>query len=408
MHVGIDFGTTNSAVGLADAGRAELAALPGPDGTAATTWRTVLYFEPELARVCAGAAAIDRFLESEGEGRLVQSIKSHLASASFTRTSIGGRTWTLENLVAEFLRQLRRATGRDLGRRVVIGRPVRYWGAEGPEDDERAVGRMRAALGAAGFDEVAFEYEPVAAAARYAEDLDHQETILVADFGGGTSDFSLVRVGPAEASVLATGGVAIGGDSFDARIIDARLARAFGRGGQYRDEMGALAPVPAWPYTRLRRWHHLSFLKAPETLRLLERVQRGALEPDAIERLVRVVVDDLGLPMHQAVEQVKIALSAGERGALRFLDLHAPISRAELEDWIAGELAAIDEVVTGVLDAAGSAPSEVDRVFATGGSSLVPAVRRLLARRFGEERIVGGDELTSVARGLALRARARF
>lgn len=411
LHVGIDFGTTNSAVGLVDGdGPAELALLPGPGGQPATTWRTVLFFEPDAEVVRAGLPAIERYLEVEGEGRLVQSIKSHLSSSSFTRTSIDGRTWTLEGLVAEFLRRLRAAAARDLGRRVVIGRPVRYWGAATAEDDERAVGRMRTALAAAGFEEVLFDYEPVAAAARYAEGLDHQELILVADFGGGTSDFSLVEVGPGEAAVLGTGGVGLGGDSFDARVIDARVAHALGRGGSYRDEMGAVAPVPAWPYAKLRRWHHLSFLKAPETMRLLERVLRGALEPDRVARLVRVVDEDLGLPLHQAVERAKIALSAGEAGDLELaaLDLFSPIAKGDFEHWIAAELASIDEVVASVLASAGVHSREVDRVFATGGSSLVPAVRRLLAARFGPDKLIGGDELTSVARGLALRARTLF
>lgn len=421
--IGIDFGTTNSAVGLAGpTGPARLAPLPGPRGgaTTATTWRTVLYFDPDGVR--AGSRAIDRYLETEGDGRLVQSIKSHLASASFTRTTILGRTWTLERLVAEFLRHLTRAAaagGTSLGRRAVIGRPVRYWGQTSPDDEARALDRMNAAVRAAGYDEVVFEVEPVAAAARYADRLDHDELVLVADFGGGTSDFSLVRVGPGQVAgagpdgsgaILATGGIGIGGDSFDARIIDAVVAPALGRGSSYRDEMGAVTPVPAWPYTRLRRWHHLSFLKAPDTLHLLERVLRGALEPERVQRLVDLIDDDLGLPLHRAVERTKRTLSQEPAGALVLaaLGLGAQISRDRFEDWIAEELLAIDEVVTGVLDQAGVAAGDVDRVFATGGSSLVPAVRALLAARFGEERLVGGDELTSVATGLALRARARF
>jgi hypothetical chaperone protein len=411
--VGIDFGTTNSAVALAGRdGQARLATLPGPGGAAATTWRTVLHFEPDHGEARAGAPAIDRYLEVEGEGRLVQSLKSHLASASFTSTTILGRTWPLEALVAEFLRQLRGAVAVELGRRAVIGRPVRYWGATDADDEARALARMGAALAGAGFDEVVFEFEPAAAAARYAERLDHQELILVADFGGGTSDFSLVRVGPglvagAPGTLLGAAGVGIGGDSFDARVIDARVAPALGRGSSYRDELGAATPVPAWLYTRLRRWHHLSFLKAPDTMRLLDRLARGALEPVRIGRLVRLVRDDLGLPLHQAVERAKLALSAGPESELEVaaLGLRTPIARAELEAWIAAELAAIDELVAGLLARAGVAAGDVDRVFATGGSSLVPAVRRSLADRFGPDKLVGGDELTSVARGLALRAR---
>ncbi|HUS62969.1 MAG TPA: Hsp70 family protein [Kofleriaceae bacterium] len=420
--VGIDFGTTNSAVAVAGAdGPARLTPLPGPGGEAATTWRTVLFFEPGAA-ARGGAPAIERYLECEGDGRLVQSIKSHLSSATFSRTQIAGRTYALEELVALFLRQLRAAAaaaGDDLGERAVIGRPVRYWGAQGPEDEERALARMRVAVKAAGFADVVFEYEPAAAAARYAESLDHDETVLVADFGGGTSDFTLVRLGPGRVigepgTVLGTGGVGIGGDSFDARVIDAVVAPALGRGTSYRDEMGAVTEVPLWPYSKLRRWHHLSFLKAPETMRLLERVARGALEPERYGRLVRTVEDDLGLPMHQAVERVKIALSraggAGVAGDLEIdqLEVSARVERSSFEAWIAEELAAIDEVVSGVLAQAGAAPGDVDRVFATGGSSLVPAVRARLAARFGEAKVVGGDELTSVATGLALRARSLF
>src|SRR6185369_6378013 len=168
------------------------------------------------------------------------------------------------------------------------------WGAESADDDARALERMRKALGRAGFDEVVFAYEPVGAAARYAAKLDHDELIVVADFGGGTTDFSVIRVGPGRAQVLATSGIGVSGDAFDARVIDAIVAPALGRGSRYRDEMGGEAPIPAWLYGHLRRWHLLSFLKEESTQRLLERVARGALEPAKIERLIQMVEEDLG------------------------------------------------------------------------------------------------------------------
>ncbi len=274
---------------------------------------------------------------------------------------------------------------------------------------------MRAALELAGFSEVVFEFEPIAAALRYAARLDHHELLLVADFGGGTSDFSLVRVGPRVGpgdakAILATGGLAIGGDSFDARIIDARVAPALGQGTTYRDELGAVTPVPSWLFSRLRRWHHLSFLKDADTMRLLDRLEQGALAPERIARLVRVVHDDLGLPLHQAVERGKLALSAAEQARLAYgeLDLDLALARGDFESWIADELDAVDAVVSTVLARAGVAPGDVDSVFATGGSSLVPAVRRRLADRFGEAKLAGGEELTSVAWGLAARARQLF
>jgi hypothetical chaperone protein len=406
MHVGIDFGTTNSAVAISDdAGRVDLVPLGG-----AKYWRTVLYFEPG-GGTSAGAPAIARYLETEGEGRLVQSIKSHLASSSFSKTQIFGRRWALDDMIAAYLRLVRAAAPRDLGTRCVVGRPVRYWGAESADDDARAIERMTSALAKAGFSEAVFEYEPVGAAASYAARLDHEELIVVADYGGGTTDFSAIRVGRGAAKVLATGGIGVSGDAFDARVIDAVVAPALGRGSRYTtDEMGGEAPVPAWLYGHLRRWHLLSFLKEETTQRLLARVVRGALEPNKIARLVQVVEEDLGLPLHQAVEGAKVRLShaAAERVALRALELDLPITRADFETWIGEDLDAIDGVLADVLARAGVEASAVDRVFATGGSSLVPAVRGRLAARFGADKLVGGEELTSVAWGLAARAREVF
>jgi hypothetical chaperone protein len=397
--VGIDFGTTNSAVAIANEhGDVHLVPLAG-----SPYWRTVLYFEPSGA-ISAGAPAIARYLETGGEGRLVQSIKSHLASASFSRTHIFGRPWQLDDMIAAFLRQIRAASPADLGRRAVVGRPVRYWGAETAADDERAIGRMREALAKAGFDEVVFEHEPVGAAARYAAQLDHEELIVVADFGGGTTDFTVVCV--PSGKVLATGGIGVSGDAFDARVIDAVVAPALGRGSRYRDELGGEAPVPAWLYGHLRRWHYLSFLKEERTLHLLDRVARGALDRARIERLVRIVEDDLGLVLHRAVEGAKVRLSQREadRVMLAEIELDIAVSRTGFDIWIADDLAAIDRVLDRVLDDACVEPANVDRVFATGGSSLVPAVRARLAARFGEAKLEGGEELTSVAWGLAARA----
>jgi hypothetical chaperone protein len=407
--IGIDFGTTNSAVAIAkDSTTVELLPLEG-----APYWRTVLFFEPG-GKVSAGAPAIARYIESGGEGRLVQSIKSHLASESFARTMIFNRRYALDDMIAAYLRQLRAAAPIDLGNRCVIGRPVRYWGAETDEDDARALARMREALTKAGFDDVVFEYEPVGAAFSYAARLDHQELIVVADFGGGTTDFSVMSVpagGGEGMKILATGGVGISGDAFDARIIDAVVAPAFGKGTAYTvDGFGGEAPIPAWLYSHLRRWHYLSFLKEESTVKLLDRVSQGAREPAKFERLVRVVEEDLGLPLHRAVEGAKTRLSAesSERVTLRELDLDLPVTRAHFESWLVEDLDAIDGVLDKVLAKANIQATQIDRVFATGGTSLVPSVRARLSAKFGEDKVVGGEELTSVAWGLAARARQVF
>ena len=409
--VGIDFGTTNSAVAITDdAGRVKLLPLPAPGGGVASTWRSILYFEsgegPGDVVVSAGTPAMARYAESGGQGRLVQSIKSHLASELFSGTSALGHHYRVEDLIAIFLRKLREAVDTDLGRRAVVGRPVRYWGAETLADEERALARMRTALALAGFDDVTFEYEPVAAAHRYAAGLDHEELVVIADFGGGTSDFSVVRVGgTGGATVLATSGVAVAGDSFDARLVDQVVAPALGRGTSYEAEFGRQMPVPPWIYTNLRRWHHLSFLRSRKTESLLDKIRHGASDPESIDRLIHIIEDELGLPLHQAIEASKRALSESAEARFAFehpgIALTSDLTRAAFDAWIDEELADIERAVNEALARAGIAARAVDRVFTTGGSSLVPAVRARLAATFGVDRLVGGDELTSVAWGLA-------
>ncbi|HTO06781.1 MAG TPA: Hsp70 family protein, partial [Myxococcota bacterium] len=177
----------------------------------------------------------------------------------------------------------------------------------------------------------------------------------------------------------------------------------------YRSIFDRVLPVPRWLYGHLERWHHLSFLRTPRTLALLFDLQREALEPERLAALLHIVQQDLGFPLHRSVEAAKVALTRGAEAAFTFehgpVKIAAPVTRPEFEAWIAPELDSIAACVDGLLAQTSLAASDVDRVFLTGGSSLVPAVRALFAQRFGEERIRSGDELTSVASGLALRAR---
>lgn len=456
--LGLDFGTTNSAIAIASPGDATegaaggapaLVRFPLPDGGGeTTTFRSILFFDPHVtdargrASAFAGPEAIAHYLAGDGSGRLVQSLKSHLASRTFLRTQVFGRPFALEDLIAAFLLKLRagaEARVGPLGNRAVVGRPVRFVGAESDADDDYAVGRLRTALGAAGFDDVAFEPEPIAAAAHYERTLDHDELVLVADFGGGTSDFCLVRVGPerkrlraeraardpraagsAREDVLATDGVGLAGDAFDAAIVDHVIAPALGQGTRFEPQFatpedlatGRTMEVPSWLFSKLRRWHHLSFLKTKETLALLNDLRRLSRSPEAILALIHVVESDLGFTMYRSVEGAKVALSASDQAELTFVDepasVRARIQRAELESWIAGPLAAIEAAVDRTLAKAGVSARDVDRVFTTGGTSLVPAVHQAFARRFGEDRIRSGGALTSVALGLGVLALERL
>jgi hypothetical chaperone protein len=172
--------------------------------------------------------------------------------------------------------------------------------------------------------------------------------------------------------------------------------------------MDKILPVPSWPYFSLERWHHLSLLRRPDVLSLLTNVRAHALEPEKIDAFLSLIDEELGYHLHQAVQKVKSALSSGEAAEFRFacgtVTLEATIARAAFEDWIVDELARIETCVDALLQASGVARTDVDRVFLTGGTSFVPAVKRIFESRFGADRLRAGNEFTSVARGLALKA----
>jgi Hsp70 protein len=223
---GRDFGTTNSAVACASEKGVETTSVH----------RSVLYFEPKAPTV-SGNEAIDRYLAADEKGRLIQSLKSFLASRLFTGTNVYGRQYPIEDLLTIFLRDLRKTAEQKFGPfegTIVVGRPVRYANANNDEDSEFALGRLRAAFAKADIGPIEFEYEPVAAAYFYASTLDHDELILIGDFGGGTSDFSLLQVGPRERSVLGTEGVALAGDAFDSHMVRHLVSPMLGRGSEYR------------------------------------------------------------------------------------------------------------------------------------------------------------------------------
>ena len=300
-------------------------------------------------------------------------------------------------------------------RHATVGRPVQFADAENAADEAYALGRLRHAFALAGYEQVDFEMEPVAAAYAYESTLDHDELILIGDFGGGTSDFSLLHLGPGvrgrgrrAGDLLGNSGLGLAGDAFDARIVRKLVSPALGADSMARSGKKILPAVPAWIYANLERWHYLSFLRTRPVMELLKGARGRALEPEKIEALIMLVDEDLGYQLHQAVQRVKFELSCAERAEFRFregaLDLRMAVTRAEFEGWIREELGKIEQCVDGLLAASGVDARVVDRVFLTGGTSFVPAVRRIFETRFGRERVRTGNEFTSVASGLALRA----
>ncbi|KHL25496.1 molecular chaperone Hsp70 [Croceibacterium mercuriale] len=413
-YAGLDFGTTNSVAALAGgAGTGpQLVALDGQGGPVDVFRSALCFWREEGVRggldVEAGAAAIHEYLEFPGDSRFLQSFKSVAASRSFERASIFTRPYRFEELGRLFLEKLASHAGGKLDRldRLVVGRPVHYAGSR----PDPALARQRYDAMFDGFArEIHYVYEPLAAAFSYAARLTAPATLLVADFGGGTSDFSVVQVrepGAAQRCVpLGHAGVGLAGDRFDQRIVDHLVLPMLGKGGMYRS-FDKVLEIPATYFNDFSDWSKLALMRNRRTLDELVRLQRSAVDPAAIGRMIALIEDELGFPLYDAVTGLKRALTEADHATFRFaggqVEIEAQVTRAEFEDWIAADIARMAQAVDDALADAGVTESGIDRVFLTGGTSLVPAVRRIFTDRFGSGRIMSGGELTSIAHGLAL------
>jgi len=413
LSIGIDFGTTNTVVALAGPrGPAHLVKFPAPEREV-FAFRSALSFyappdQPKEREVEAGPWAIEAYVEDPLETRFIQSFKSFAASESFTETQIVGRRYQFEDLLSAFLLKLRDHAGADLAelpKRVIVGRPVTFAG--GAPNESLALSRYETGFRRLGFEEILYAYEPVGAAFFFA-------TVLVGDFGGGTSDFSIIRFtregGEIRSTPLGRAGVGVAGDAFDYRIIDNLVSPELGKGSSYTS-FGKVLPIPNRYYSTFARWDQLALMRASRDMREIRKLVKEAVEPEKIERLVEVLDENYGYRLYRAVSDVKEALSAQGQAEFRFdagtIDIARQVERGEFESWIAPELQLIETAVDAALADAGLSPEGIDRVFLTGGSSLVPAVRDIFYRRFEAGKIESGAELESIASGLALMGRER-
>lgn len=413
--LGFDFGTTNTVLALADGPATRSVAFNSAAGTA-DSMRTALSFmkDPELGaaalKVEAGHAAIQQFIDNPGDCRFLQSIKTFAASALFQGTLIFAKRHRFEDLMEIFVRRLRAYAGdgwpTDISR-IVAGRPVHFAGAN--PDPALATERYNAALSRFGFPEIHYVYEPVAAAFYFAQHLKKDATVLVADFGGGTTDYSLIRfethAGKLTATPIGHSGVGIAGDHFDFRMIDNIVSPAIGKGSFFKS-FDKLLEMPTSYYANFGRWNQLSIFKTSREYADLKTLVRSSLEPEKLETFIDLVEHDEGYPLYQAVSATKMALSADEEAEFNFPPLgkagRKHVRRVDFEKWIAEDLTRIEGALNDVLTTTRTSPDAIDKVFLTGGTSFVPAVRRIFTERFGQERIETGGELLSIAHGLAL------
>ncbi len=419
MSVGIDFGTTNSVVAMTSSD-GEVAVAQHEPGRSSGNFRSILCFVKgergySGPKIMAGPEAMAAYLEYGSDCRLIQSVKSMAANTNFTGTIIFGRRYTVEDLIALVLKGLRASTERHLapmGHAAVAGRPVRFAGQFA--DEALALKRLREAFGIAGFTDIEFVAEPLGAAYRFASRITTPQLCVIADFGGGTSDFSLVRFRPEGGRLametLGASGIGLAGDRLDFRIIERAVCPKLGMGSDYIS-MDKRLPIPTHYNARFQRWSDLSFLRTAETFRELRTLKRMAEDPEALDRLIYIIEEELGFDLYRAVSAVKSALSSQESAVLEFrhgpVQISETITREAFNGWIADALAAIDAEVTKLFEESNLTPAQVDHVFLTGGTSFVPAIRALMSQRFPDAKFSAEDEFISVAAGLSLFARER-
>ena len=411
--LGLDFGTTNSVVALAAQGESRLVDFAGARATGAVFRSALCFWHDEDAKGGlaheAGPWAIAEYMDYPEDSRFLQSFKSVAASPIFESASVFEKRFRFEELGQMFLARMIAHAGGALDvrpDRIIVGRPVEYAGSR---PDEALAWRRYDAMFAGFGSEIYYVHEPLGAAFSYASRLDRAATILVADFGGGTSDFSIVRVeapgAERRATPLGLTGIGIAGDRFDYRILDHLVLPMLGKGGGYYS-FGKTLEIPRSYFADFADWSRLALMRNRRTMEELARLQKAADDPVAIGRMMTVIEKELGYPLYDAVGALKRALSSQETATFRFsgggLEIEEQVSRAQFETWIAPDIARIEATVDAALTKADVAPDAIDRVFLTGGSSLIPAIRRIFATRFGEARLASGGELTSIAHGLAL------
>jgi hypothetical chaperone protein len=411
---GLDFGTSNSAIGITREGRVELA--PVEDGR--TLLPSAVFFDDDASLpVQFGDAAIAAYV-GQAEGRLMRALKSLLGSSLIDEeTRLAGRKMPLTRVVEIFVRHLKRKAEEFAGAEiadVVMGRPVRFVDGDDAAD-AAAQNALEGIAKKAGFRNVAFAFEPIAAAYHYERSVTREAIALIADIGGGTSDFSVVRVGPkrrvrAERAqdVLATGGVHIGGTDFDTSLSLARVMPLLGHGTRLVEKN---LSMPNAVYFELAAWATINFAYTRKNEREIAELVAIAAEPAKVERLLNVVRHRLGHRLAFAVEIAKMELSAAELAALPldFVEkgLMLEAARADFEGAIAGQIDRLQDAASVCIASAGLKPAAIDTILLTGGSSRVPAVRAAIARAAPAAEIAGSSDLLSVALGLTQMAGLR-
>ncbi|MFT4191278.1 MAG: Hsp70 family protein [Comamonas sp.] len=410
LTLGIDFGTSNSAVAATDAsGQARLIALEG----AASAMPTALFFNEEERRTHFGRDAIGEYLAGT-EGRLLRSLKSLLGSPLLQeKTAVNGEAVSFQDIISRFLVELVRRAEAQLGQRpqrLMLGRPVHFVDDDAARD-QQAEASLRVAARQAGFDDEAirFQLEPIAAAFDYERRVARESLVLIVDIGGGTSDFTVVRLGPERMGrgdraddILATSGVHIGGTDFDQRLTLQQVMPHLGL--RHVGPSGREVPSPL--FLDLSTWHLINWLYSPRELHHAQALRENYSDTRLHDRLMTVLRERLGHQVLHAVETAKIGVSSTQAAAaidLRTIerDWQPALTPEALAQDLHGPLQAVGTSALECLRRAGLARERIDALYLTGGSSALKPLQQQLRQDFPGVPLVEGDFFGGVASGLA-------
>ncbi len=418
---GIDFGTSNSALAASVDNQVKLLDID-PGNPLSNSLKSILYFIKEEGQTLSfvGHEGVKQYIDNGAEGRYMQSIKSFLSDLSFQKTNVYGKNYTLEALIGHFLKTMKERGEKIIGRdvdKVVLGRPVIF--STDREQERTATQRLVTAAQLAGFKEVSLQMEPVAAARAYENSLpsSQEQIVLVGDFGAGSSDFTVLKVGnpphagDREQDILSVGGLYIGGDNFDSLIMRHKVAKHYGTDvkvkSMFSDNFTGLSPLVL---SHLMQWHRIPWLRRPQTLGNIKelKVCAGLRDRRLLENLERLISDNYGYLLFRSIESAKCRLSDHGDATVIFKDygiaIEELVTRTAFEEMIRDLVAKIDACVTDTLANAGIGFEQVNAVFLTGGSSYIPLIRAIFESRVGADKIKTSDAFTSVAYGLGLEA----
>ncbi|MCM0604581.1 MAG: Hsp70 family protein [Xanthomonadaceae bacterium] len=399
--IGIDFGTTNTCVALLEGQSARVIALD----------KSLMYF-PNRKEAFFGKNAIEQYFEREMEGRFFQSVKRLLPNSQFTGTALIGAYVKVEDLIARFLIMMMERIEKEVvsirGVPIHMGRPARY--SLDPENEALAITRFEKACKLAGFENLKFIEEPVAAS-RAAESFSKEEMVLVADLGGGTSDYTLYKSKPGKTpEVLSVHGAPVAGDALDSDFFQARLLEFFGSTIQYQRPFSSnVLTLPANLMRLLSKWHHHAFLREASTWNFILSLRNELVDPlqkPLLENFITLVEENLGYQLHQEVEEMKIRLSQEDQSDFSFksypIGIQVSVKRTEFESIITETTSTINQAALETCKRGGVSPSEVTVLQFTGGTSKVPYIRKIISQSFPNAKLVDQEVFTAVAEGLAL------